>query len=143
FTASLLTEGADGMSALQLAEEIAFLGASVNAGAVWDQFGITVRAPKRTFNEAMALAATVVLRPNFAAADGNPVRDLRRGSCPQAKDQPGVVAQRVFYRNVYPANHPLHVSITGDSASTAPLDSAAVRSFWTRAANPARATLIL
>ncbi len=143
FTASLLTEGADGMSALQLAEEIAFLGASINAGAVWEQFGITVRAPKRTFNDAMALAAKVVLRPNFASADVNRMRELRLASFLQAKDQPGAVAQRVFYRNVYPASHPLHASITGDSASTAPLDSATVRAFWTRAANPARATLIL
>jgi zinc protease len=143
FTASLLTEGADGMSALQLAEEIAFLGASINAGAVWEQFGITVRAPKRTFDDALALAAKVVLRPNFASADVNRMRDLRLASFLQARDQPGAVAQRVFYRNVYPAGHPLHVSITGDSASTAPLDSAMVRTFWTRAANPAKATLIL
>ena len=143
FTASLLTEGADGMNALQLAEEIAFLGASVNAGASWENFAVTVRAPKRTFDQALGIASKVLLKPNFAAADVHRMRDLRLASFLQAKDQPGAVAQRVFYRNVYPATHPLHVSITGDSASTAPLDSATVRAFWTRAANPARATLVL
>ncbi|MBA2291568.1 MAG: insulinase family protein [Gemmatimonadales bacterium] len=143
FAASMLTEGAAGRTALQLAEEIAFLGASINAGAGWENFTVSVRAPKRTFGDALALAADVVLRPNFASADVNRLRDLRLASFLQARDQPGAVAQRVFYRNVFPTSHPLHFSTSGDSASTAPLDSAMVRAFWRRAANPRRATLIL
>lgn len=143
FAASVLTEGAAGRSALQLAEEIAFLGASINAGAGWENFIVSVRAPKRTFSDALGLAADVVLRPNFASADVKRLRDLRLASFLQARDQPGAVAQRVFYRNVFPASHPLHFSTAGDSATTAPLDSATVRAFWVRAANPQRATLIL
>ncbi len=143
FAASMLTEGAAGRSALQLAEEIAFLGASINAGADWENVTVSVRAPKRTFDDALGLTADVVLRPNFASADVKRLRDLRLASFLQIRDQPGPVAQRVFYRNVYPANHPLHVSTSGDSATTAPLDSAMVRAFWRRASNPRRATLIL
>ncbi len=143
FTASVLTEGAAGRSALQLAEEIAYLGASINAGAGWENFTISVRAPKRTFNDALGLAADVVLRPNFGSADVTRLRDLRLASFLQARDQPGAVAERVFYRNVFAASHPLHHSTSGDSASTAPLDSATVRAFWRRAANPRRATLVL
>lgn len=143
FAASMLTEGAAGRDALKLAEEIAFLGASIGAGASWESFTVSVRAPKRTIDQALALAADVVLRPNFASADVRRMRDLRLASFLQARDQPAAVAQRVFYRNVFPAGHPMHVSISGDSATTAPLDSSAVRKFWNRAISPRRATLVL
>jgi predicted Zn-dependent peptidase len=53
------------------------------------------------------------------------------------------VANRVFSRNVFPTGHPYHVDLGGDSASTAALDSAMVRAFWDRAADPRKATLIL
>src|SRR5690606_11558524 len=44
---------------------------------------------------------------------------------------------------VYPEGHPYHAPIGGDSASTAALDSAMVRTFWNRAANPRAATMIV
>jgi zinc protease len=53
------------------------------------------------------------------------------------------VANRVFSRNVFPAGHPFHRNISGDSASTARLDSTVVRNYWNRAADPRKATLIV
>jgi len=143
FAASMLSEGAGGRDALNLAEEIAFLGASIGAGASWENFAVSLRAPRRTIDPAMALMADMVFRPNFASADVKRVRDLRLASFLQARDQPGAVAQRVFSRTVFPAGHPLHLSITGDSASTVIVDSAAVRTFWNRSIDPRRATLVL
>jgi zinc protease len=143
FTAGMLDEGAGGKNGLELAEAVEFLGASLGTGAGWESFNVGLSGPKRTINEAMALMADVVLRPMFASADVARERALRQAGLITAKDSPGAVANRVFSRNVFPNGHPFHRNIIGDSASTARLDSAAVREYWSRAADPRRATLIV
>ncbi|HET9065010.1 MAG TPA: pitrilysin family protein [Gemmatimonadales bacterium] len=143
FTAGMLDEGAAGKTGLELSEAVDFLGASLNTGAGWENVTISTSAPKRTFEQAMGLMADVVLRPTFASADVARERAAREAALLSAKDSPGQVANRVFYRNVYPAGHPYHVDMSGDVASTARLDSAAVRGFWTAASDPRHATLIV
>lgn len=143
FTAGMLDEGAGGRDALELAEAVDYLGASLGAGAGWESFTVSVSGPKRTFAEAMGLLADVVLRPTFASADVARERDARQAALLAAKDSPGQVASRVFSRNVFPAGHPYHVNISGDSVSTAALDSASVRAFWSRVADPRKAVLVV
>ncbi len=143
FAAGMLDEGAAGKSGLEFAEAVDFLGASLGAGAGWENTTVTVSGPKRTFDQAMGLLADVVLRPNFRTADIDREKEARQASLLSAKDSPGTVANRVFMRNVFPAGHPYHLNPSGDSASTAALDSSVVRRFWTRTANPRNATLIL
>jgi zinc protease len=143
FTGTMLTEGAGGRDALKLAEEIDFLGARVGANGGWENFTLTLRAPKRNVDAAMALMSDVLLKPTFASADIKRQRDLRLAALTRAKDNPGAVANRVFFRNVFPAGHPFHVDLAGDSTSLMQIDSAMIRNFWNSAADPRHATLIL
>ncbi|HEY4320481.1 MAG TPA: pitrilysin family protein [Gemmatimonadales bacterium] len=143
FAAGALMEGAGGLTGVRLAEEIDLLGASIRAGTSWEAFTISVRAPKRTIDKAMALMADVALHPNFAAADVNRLRGLRLAALSAARDRPSTVASRVFMRNVFPAGLPYHNDIGGDSASVVHFDSTAVRNLWERVIDPRRATLII
>jgi len=143
FAADMLDEGAGGRDAIGLAEDVAFLGATLGTGASWDAFSLSLSAPKRTFAEAMAILARVALQPAFAAGDVARQRELRLAGILQQRDQPGAVASLVFNREVFPKGHPYHAPLGGDSASVARFDSAAVRTFWSQAADPRRATLIV
>ena len=143
FTANMLDEGAGKRDAFAIAAELEYLGASLGTGAGWEATIISLGAPKRTFAQAMDLMADVVLRPTFSRVDVSRQRDLRLAGILQQRDQPGAVASLVFSHVVFPEGHPYHAPIGGDSASTAVLDSAMVRAFWNRAADPRRATLIV
>jgi predicted Zn-dependent peptidase len=143
FTAGMLTEGAGTRDAFELAAEAEFLGASLSASASWDATNISLGAPKRTFAQALDLMADLVLRPSFKAADLARQRDLRLTALLQQRDQPAAVAALVFARTVFPAGHPYHNPISGDSSSTVAIDSAMVRNFWERSADPRQATLII
>ena len=143
FTAGMLDEGAGGKDALELAAAVDFLGASLSTSAGWENFTISVSGPKRTFDQAMGLLADVLLRPAFNEADVARERDARQAQLVSAKDSPGQVASRVFARNVFPAGHPMHENLSGDSASTAALTAEAVRAFWASVANPRAATLVI
>ncbi len=143
FTAEMLDEGAGDRDAFQLAAELEYLGASLSTGADWNRTRIALRAPKRTFAQAMQLVGDVVLRPRFAALDVQRQRDLRIAGILSRRDQPEAVADVVFSAAVFPAAHPYSRPIHGDSAAAARLDSAAVRNFWERTYVPARGVLLV
>jgi zinc protease len=140
FVATMIREGAGSRDANALQAELAYLGASLSAGADWDNTTITLRVAKRNLDAALDLMADVVLRPAFAAADVRRQRDLRLAGLLQQKDQPRTLATMAFNRAMFPAGHPYRQSLGGDSASTAALDSATVRAFHEGAYRPLRAT---
>ena len=143
FTAALLDEGAGERDAFQLAAELEYLGASLSTSADWNRTRIALRAPRRTFAEAMRLVGDVVLRPRFTALDVQRQRDLRIAGILSRRDEPEAVAEVVFAAAAFPAAHPYHRPLDGDSAAAAGLDSAAVRGFWARTYVPARGLLLV
>ena len=140
FVASMLDEGADTRDANALQSEVAFLGASLFAGADWDNTTVSLKVARRNLEPALDLMADIVLRPTFAEAEVRRQRDLRLAGLLQQKDQAGALASLAFNQVMFPAGHPYHHSLGGDSISTARLDSAVVRDFFTQSVRPSRAS---
>jgi zinc protease len=143
FTARMLTESAGGKDVNALQSELAFLGATLSSSASWDAFTVSLNVPKRSLDAALALMADVVQRPSFTALDIRRQRELRAASILQRRDQPTALAGLAFNSVMYPSGHPYRNPSDGDSAATARLDSARVRSFYARAYVPARAKFIV
>lgn len=64
-TASMLTKGTKTRTATQIAEEIEFLGGSINSGAGWNSSFVSVTVTSDKVAQAMAILADVVLNPKF------------------------------------------------------------------------------
>lgn len=140
FAALMIREGAGTRDANALQSELAYLGASLSAGADWDNTSVTLRVARRNLEPALDLMADVVMRPRFADADVRRQRDLRLAGLLQQKDQPRALGSLAFNGLLFPAGHPYNKSLGGDSSSTASLDSATVRAFHVGAYRPGRAT---
>jgi predicted Zn-dependent peptidase len=143
FTTRMLTEGAGTRDANALQGELAFLGAQLFASAGTDAFTVSLNVPKRTLAEALDLLGDIVLRPTFRAADVRRQRDLRLASILQRRDNANVLASVAFNQLIFPAGHPYHRPADGDSATTATLDSLAVRTFYEQTFVPERAKFIV
>ncbi len=143
FTARMLTESAGGKDVNALQNELAFLGATLVSTAGWDGFFVALNVPKRSLGAALDLMADVVQRPTFTSADVRRQKSLRAAGILQRRDQPNALASLAYSSLIFPAGHPYHASTEGDSASTARLDSAAVRKFYERAITPSRAKFIV
>lgn len=143
FMARMLTESAGGKDVNALQSELAFLGATLSAGASWDAVVVSLNVPKRSLGAALDLMADVVQRPSFTTADIRRQRELRAAGILQRRDQPNAIAGLAYNALVFPVGHPYHNSSDGDSASTARLDSTSVRTFYNRAFVPARAHFIV
>lgn len=140
FTANMLDEGAGKRDANALQSELAFLGASLSAGADWDNTTVSLKVSRRNLEPALDLMADIVLRPSFAAAELRRQRDLRLAALMQQKDQARALANLAFNQLMFPAGHPYNNSPGGDSAATTRLDSATVRRFYDGSFRPARAS---
>jgi zinc protease len=141
-TAHLLTKGAAGKSAPQIAAAAEALGGSLDASAGWDQaaVGITVTTPK--LPQALALLADVVRRPDFSdeelkRAQAQAIDDLRL-----ELSQPTSLAQLAANRAVFGGGAYGH-SRAGTPASLAKITRADVQAQHAALYRPDNAILVL
>ena len=143
FTAGMLDEGAGSRDAIGIASEAAFLGASLGTFSDWDASYVSIKVPRRNMDAALDLMADVALRPTFSSAEVTRQRDLRLAGILQQRDQPNAMASLAFNALLFPATHPYHQPLGGDSAATAGLDSAAIRAFYSASMSPGNATMVV
>ncbi|HEX8906051.1 MAG TPA: pitrilysin family protein, partial [Longimicrobiaceae bacterium] len=141
FTASMLDEGAGGKTALQIADALDLLGASLGTGATYDAAQANLYVLKKNFGPALGILADVVMRPDFPANEVQRVREERITNLTRARDEPAAIAGNAFQSLVYGPQHPYGRFATIEAART--LDRDRVTAFHHAAYRPENATLVL
>jgi zinc protease len=142
-TAAMLDEGAGRRTALDIADQEAFLGVQIGTGSGWDQSTVTLHAPVAVLDSAMALFADVALRPTFPASDLERLRKERLTELLQLKDRAPQIADRAYAAILYGERHPYGRPLTGTEASTRAILRTDVRRFYQTYFRPNNATLIV
>ncbi len=130
FTATMLQQGAGARSALDVADEAAFLGAQLGTAAGFDGASASIHVPKRRLEAALDLLADVVLRPAFADSEIARQRELRAAQLVQQRDEPVSVANIAFPAIVYGREHPYGHPLNGTDSATARLARESVAEFY-------------
>src|SRR4026209_639672 len=104
-TSSMLTEGTGSRSALEIADQIAYLGIGLGASSNWDAAIVNLHTPMAQLDSALALFADVVLHPAFRSEDFERVRKNRLTSLVQLKDRPTAIADQAYAAILYGASH--------------------------------------
>lgn len=112
FTSNLLMSGAGRRSAQQLAEEIDYLGASLDATAGRDESTVGLGVLSDYLPQALALMADVVLRPTFPADEVQRERKQAIAALKQNRSDPAYLAAVQFRREIY-GNGPYGSEIDG------------------------------
>ena len=94
--AAMLTEGTTNRTALQIADQAAYLGIQLNASSGWEQSNVSLHTPTAQLDSALALFSDVTLRPIFPTADLERVRKVRLTSLQQLRDRAPAIADRAF-----------------------------------------------
>ena len=143
FTAAMLDEGAGARTALQIADEVEFLGASLGTSSSFDASAVRLNVPVRQLRPALALMADVALRPTFPSAEVDRLRQERLTALLQAKDDASSVAPLAFARIVFGASHRYGTAATGTEATIKTITAAQMKAFHTERYKPSNATLIV
>ncbi len=140
-TASMLDEGAADMDALQLADAIDFLGASVTPWAGVHASGVDLFTPVSRLDEALTLMAAVALEPTFPEAELERLRVERLTELLQARDEPRAIASVQFNTTLFRDGHPY--GLWADEASLRAITAGDLRAFHDSNYHPDRSALIV
>jgi zinc protease len=125
-TAELLMRGTKKHSAQALAEELDFLGASLETDADYEATTVSLTTLTKNLDQAMSLFAEVLLTPTFPQGELEQKKKEIEGGLKSREEQPGWVAQRTFLADLYP-RHPYGRQVEGQPATLAALTQTDVK----------------
>ena len=140
FTAGMVTQGADGLTAPEIATQIEQLGASVGAGAGADFTNVYANAPANVFPQTVELMARIARNPTFDAEELRRQKDQALEGLQVALSSPPSIAGLTLPRVIYgdaPYGQP------SGTATTIPAVTAEdLRAFHSRFWRPSNGTLV-
>jgi zinc protease len=142
FTADLLDQGTTTRNAVQLAEEVAQIGAELSTGTSRDATTISTSSLSRNFPAALALVADVALRPSFPGEEVERVRATRIADLAQQRGNPVQVAGVVTGKALY-GTHQYGFSENGTPESNKQLTREDLQAFWKQHFVPGNAALVV
>jgi len=142
---NMLDEGTTTLSALQISDRIAELGATLGAASRLDVSSVSLEALHERLDPALQLYADVILHPAFREADFERLRKQRLVQIQREKADPVGMALRVFPRLVYGEGHAYANPWTGSGteASTRKITRDELVKFHQAWFKPNHATLVV
>ena len=142
-TAAMLDEGAGGLSALEIADAIEFLGATLRTSGGFDSIAVQLNAPGARLADALPVMADVALRPTFPEADLERLRQERLTDLLQARDDPTAIVGPAFSRVVFGTRHRYGISAIGTEATLTAMTQQDLIDFHAAFFHPSNAVLVV
>ena len=143
FSAAMLDEGTASRNAMQIADDVAQLGASLNTASSMDSSTVTATALRKNFPAALDLLADVALHPSFPPAEVDRQRASRLASLVQQRENPEQVAQRALVSALFGPGHPYGFVEIGTDSSNKAITRDELVAFWKQNFVPNNAALII
>ncbi|OKH19596.1 M16 family metallopeptidase [[Limnothrix rosea] IAM M-220] len=110
--AAVLTKGTENYAAVEIAEQIESIGASLGASTSNDYMAMSMKAVTKDFQTILDLAAEIMQKPTFPEREVELERKITLQNIRSQMEQPFNVAYKQLRENMYPA-HPYGMSILG------------------------------
>jgi zinc protease len=142
-TADLLDEGAGKHGALEIADAVARLGATLQTSASWDDTRVQATTLTRAIDDLLPIVADVIARPSFADKELERVRADRLTTLVQLRDVPAAISRDTLSRVVYGDKLRYGQPEIGNEAALESLDRNAVVAWHREHLRPDAATIIV
>jgi zinc protease len=142
FTAGMLNLGTKTRSAVDIANELQSIGASVNGGAGWDLTNLSMQTLSKHLDQALDIYSDVIVNPAFPAAELESIRRRQLVGFLQRKSSPTAVADLVYNKVLY-GNQPYGRQLSGDEKSVKAMTREDLTAFYATNYHPNNGTLIV
>jgi zinc protease len=113
---AVMTKGCDGLSSLEIAEQVESVGASLSADTSTDYFLLSLKTVTSDFSEMLALTGRILRSPTFPEEQVELERRLALQDIRSQKEQPFTLAFEQMRQAMY-QNHPYAMSLLGDETT--------------------------
>ena len=141
----MLDEGTTSMDALEIADALAGLGATLSTGSNLDYSVANLSALRENLDASLEIYADVVLNPAFPDGELERLRRLQLAAIEQEQVTPDSMAFRVFPKLLFGEGHAYSLPLTGSGtrASVEAITRADIFDFHTTWFKPNNATMIV
>ena len=143
FTAAMLREGTATRNSLQIADQVAQIGATLTTNSTMDASTIATRALTKNFGTALDLVADIALHPSFPAEEIERQRINRLGQLVQQRENANALAAKLVATVLYGNAHPYGYTELGTEASVKGMTRDAMVAFWKQNFVPNNAALVV
>ncbi len=142
-TADMMDEGTTTRTALQIAEQLDFIGANVGVNAGTDGSFVTLNCMTKHLSKALEVYADVIVNPTFPQKDFDRLKQSRLTGLLQQKDRAATIASMAFNKIIYGNSHPYGLNASGSEVSTKSLTRDDLVTFYKTYYRPNNATLVI
>ncbi len=142
FTSGLLTQGTRSRSAIDIANGMQSIGASVSGSSGWDSTNISMQTLTKNLDRALDIYSDVIVNPVFPAAELENIRRRVLVGFLQRKSSPTAVADLVYNKVLY-GEQPYGRQISGDEKTVKAMTREDLVNFYNANYRPNSATLIV
>jgi zinc protease len=142
---NMLDQGTQTRTSLEISDELARLGALLNAKSDLDSSSVSLLALKENLEPSLDVYADVILNPAFPPADFKRLQQQQLAAIQREKSEPNAMALRIFPRLLFGPDHPYSTPATGSGAEAAvsKMTREDMRKFYDAWFKPNNATLIV
>jgi predicted Zn-dependent peptidase len=126
--ATVITKGTEKLSAVDIAETVESIGASLGADSSTDYFVISLKTVSGDFGKILRLGAEIIRSPTFPASEIELEKNLTRQNIRSQQEQPFNVAFKQLREAMY-GKHPYGFSILGTDETVAQLTREDLQSY--------------
>lgn len=130
-TSELLTKGTKSRTAMQIADEVDFYGASLSSGSDWDGAYISLSCLKKHLDKVIDVLSDIVLNPEFSEDEIKRLKEQRISSIIQSKDEAAVLSEKLFNKVVF-GNSPYSQPPDGTEESIRNLTRQEIEDFYSK-----------
>ena len=141
-TSNMLNQGTKTRSAVEIANSLQSIGASVNPGLSWDASNVSMQTLTKNFDPALDIFADVVMNPTFPAKELETIRRRALVNFLQRKSSPTAVAGVVYDKVLY-GDQPYGRQLIGDERTVKTMSRDDLVSFYNSYYRPNNSTLIV
>ena len=142
-TANMLDEGAGERGALEIADEIDYLGAAFSIDAERERTQISLQVLLRNLDPALAILGDVVARPTFLEKEWDRVKTLWLNEIIQRREEPREVARIVAERAFYGEDHPYAHPTAGYESTVKAIALEDLKAFYAAHVRPSKSVLLI
>jgi zinc protease len=143
FTSSLLNSGTRSRSAVDISNQLADIGASLNAGSGWDSASVSMQTLTKNLDKALDIYSDVIANATFPEKEFETFRNRALIGLRQRKDNANAIAGVAYNSLLYGRNHPYGNSPGGDEVSVKSFKQSEIENFYRTYYRPNNAVLIV
>ena len=141
-TATMLNQGTKTRSAIEIANQLQSIGASVGAGAGWDSTNVSMQTLTKNLDQALDIYSDLIVNPAFPQTELDILRKRTLTGFLQRRSNPTAISDLVYNRVLY-GNQPYSRQLSGDEKSVKAMMRDDLVNFYNANYAPNNATLIV